>query len=226
MNPTAIIAWFEEIACRSIPYHERHGQWEMSGHDHKELARWYADAASALAQTFPPGHAVRVHWDGTVTPGDLGGMAQTVVFEQAQAIFQSALAQLKAGRLTSLAQSIQAETVSELLDQAEALLAGGYAVAAAVIAGGALETHLCHLCHQNRLSWNGDGSISKYDGAIAQERNKTGQGIYSVADSKSVIAWGGKRNDAAHDPGGFAHTNAEVRLMVDGLRQFIARTSR
>jgi hypothetical protein len=96
---------------------------------------------------------------------------------------------LKAGRLQGLAEGIQAETVGELLDQASSFLAGGYVVAAAVIAGGALETHLAHLCQRSGVTWSGDGSISKYNGAVGAAR-KQGISVYSTNDGKSVEAWG------------------------------------
>jgi hypothetical protein len=37
-------------------------------------------------------------------------------------------------------------------------------------------------------------------------------------------AWCGLRNEAAHDPGNFKRTKEEVKLMIEGIRQFIART--
>jgi len=227
MGPTEVLGWFEEIASRSITYHGG-GSGRLPQYDLAEASTWVTDAQSALQAVFSPAHPVMARWKAALTTVDNGrrsDMSAPTTVQATQAIFRSALAQLKAGRLTSFAQSIQAETVAELLDQADALLSGGYAVAATVIAGGALETHLCHLCQQNGLSLNGNGSISKYDQAIAQHRNQTGQGIYSAVVGKSITPWGGMRNEAAHDPANFSHSDAEVRLMVDGVRQFIARTS-
>ena len=236
MSPADLIAWFEEIAQRKITFHDKHtvkgkrgmGFTQPARFELAEASTWFTDAQSALESAFPPGHAVMKRWNAALKQVDESGpsaMDSPSLVRAAQAIFQSALAQLKAGRLKTLTQSVQAETVTELLDQANALLGGGYAVAATVITGGALETHLGHLCQQHGLSWTGSGSISKYDQAIAQHRSQTGQEVYSGADSKQVIAWGGKRNDAAHDPANFAHSDAEVRLMIDGIRQFVARTS-
>ena len=97
---------------------------------------------------------------------------------------------LKAGRLQGLAEGIQAEMFGELLDQASSFLAGGYVVAAAVIAGGALETHLAHLCQRSGVTWSGDGSISKYNGVLGAARSRV-YPFYSTNDGKSVEAWGG-----------------------------------
>jgi hypothetical protein len=111
-----------------------------------------------------------------------------------------------------------------LLDQATALLGSNYLAAAAVIAGGALEAHLQHLVAKNGLTIIGDGSISKYDGAIGKARNDGTVTVYEGIDSKLVNSWGGIRNDAAHDPASFNRTQEEVRRMIDGIREFIGKT--
>jgi hypothetical protein len=144
------------------------------------------------------------------------------LFDGARGVFRSAYDQLKNDRLGSIADGIFAESVSELLDQAQALNDKNYVVAAAVIAGGALESHLLHLCRKNQLTWSGDGSIEKYNGAIGQARND-GTEIYSVTYGKLVTAWGGFRNEAAHAPGSFARSPQEVGSMILGIREFVAR---
>jgi len=59
------------------------------------------------------------------------------------------------------------ETIEDVLCQAESLLARHDAVvAAAVLAGGALETHLRHLCERWAIDWLGKGSISADAGKI------------------------------------------------------------
>jgi hypothetical protein len=129
---------------------------------------------------------------------------------------------LEKGQLSSIIGGIRAETEMELLDQAVALLASSHQVSAAMLAGGALETHLSGLCSAHELTPPGTGSISKYDAAIAQARN-AGNVIYNTTDSKNVTAWGGLRNEAAHEPTKFSRSAEEVRLMISGIRDFIAR---
>jgi hypothetical protein len=77
---------------------------------------------------------------------------------------------------------------------------------------------------KTRHSPGSNGSVSKYEGTIAQER-KAGRDILSATDGKQVSSWGGMRNDAAHDPVKFGmdRTVPEVRIMVEGIRQFVAR---
>jgi hypothetical protein len=78
---------------------------------------------------------------------------------------------------------------------------------------------------ENSLTIIGDGSISKYDAAIAKARNDGTATVYAATDSKLVTGWGGIRNDAAHDPGAFSRSREDVRRMIDGIREFISRTS-
>jgi len=125
--------------------------------------------------------------------------------------------------MRTLIDGVRAETVSEVLDLADGLLSANHALAAAVLAGGALETHLLHLCVRNNLTWTGEPSIGKYDGAVAQARNEGTVTVYSATDSKVIGSWGGIRNDAAHHPTKFARGVDDVRRMVDGIREFMAR---
>lgn len=119
---------------------------------------------------------------------------------------------------------IDVQDDGDLLIQSLILLDNNHVAAATAQAGGVLETHLRHLCSKSGLVVTGQGSISKYDGVIAQARNQ-GNVVYSATDSKSVMLWGGMRNDAAHDPGAFRSSMQDVRRMIEGIRDFISRTS-
>ena len=122
-----------------------------------------------------------------------------------------------------MVEGVKAETLVELLDQAESLVSNGAGLAAAVIAGGALETHLRHLVDRHELSFKGEGSIGAYNDAIGQARNQGTVEIYGKGDSTQVTAWGQTRNDAAHQPTKFDKSKEHVSLMVQGIRLFIVR---
>ena len=211
MTKQELLHWFDEL--------------EKSMQESGRFAAWSTSARSAIGAAFPPGHTVLQAWDDLTAriaeKNPIIGVSHLVV-SNFQGIFSSAHDQLKAGRLDTLIQGVQAGTVSEILEQAEDLAASNYVVAATVLAGGALETHLLHLCDRANLPLPSPGSIEKYNNMIGQHR-KSGNEIYSVNDGKSVTAWGGLRNEAAHDPGNFTRTPEEVRLMIEGIRQFIAR---
>jgi len=125
-----------------------------------------------------------------------------------------------------LADGVRAETEGEILDQALALLQSNYIVAAAVLAGGALETHLRHLAiTKYGLTVIGDGTISEYDAVVAQARNSGALTTYGATDSKLIAGWGGIRNEATHSPVFFVRSSDDVRRMIEGIRGFMARTS-
>ncbi len=224
MNEADFLAWFDELATRRQRLQPKSSMVGVF-YDREESATWLAEAESALAAVFAPSHPLRVRWNGVV--GQLQGKASwelsnTSVFDVAAGVFEAGRSQLKSGRLRSMKVEIQAEDVADLLDQASDLCVAGYLAAATVIVGGALESHLLHLCVRAALSWSGSGSISKYIASIAQLRN-AGTEIYSSADSKQVEAWGGARNDAAHSPGSFLRNRDDVRLMIEGVRNFLSK---
>lgn len=220
MKEADLIAWFKDILVRAGGVSRDGDGWYRE----QQAASWIAEAESALAAVFPPSHAIRARWNGVLANvvAQKYVIPMAMAFEPARGVLEAALRVLEGGKLQSLVDGIRAETAAGLLDQAAVLLPK-YPVAAAVIAGGALETHLLHLCVRNGLVPPGDGSISRYNDAIAQARNSGMVEVYSATEGKQVTAWGGIRNDAAHIPTTFSRTADEVRLMIDGVRQFIIR---
>lgn len=228
MNPGEALAFFEELVNTGVPKHSTGATYlendpPVYAYDLDGATQWITSARTALQAVFPEHHPVVKQWEDT-----LGEKARSLTdehtFEAARAIFEAAYKLIRAGRISSLVDGVRRETVADLLDQAHDLAAKNYMVAAAVLAGGALETHLHHLCVKNRIPWAGSGSISVYDAAVAQAR-KSGAEIYSSTDSKNVLAWAGLRNDAAHTPTKFMASAERVHLMIDGVREFIARVT-
>jgi hypothetical protein len=223
MNRDETLKWFEETARK--PINMVRSQMGQEWYDQNDAVAWLTEAHSALESVFPTGHAVNRSWQAIVgsSAHHPSNLSTRDVVDGARGVFRSAYDQLKNGRLGSIVDGVRAESVSELLDQAEVLNDKSYVVASAVIAGGALESHLLHLCRKNQLTWTGDGSIEKYNGAIGQARNASGTEIYSVTYGKLVTAWGGIRNEAAHTPGAFARSAQDVGSMILGIREFVAR---
>jgi hypothetical protein len=219
----------ESLLANGAPIPVENVWWRQRG----PATAWLGEARTALHALFPANHPLCRQWDAIFERaktykidgwgGPLPEPFADVHFEQALGVLQAALTVVKAGRMRTLLDGVRAETVSEVLDLADVLLGGKHVIAAAVLAGGALETHLRHLCMRSGLTWAGDGSIAKYDQAIAQARNAGTVTAYPATDSKLIGGWGGLRNEAAHDPTHFTRTVDEVRLMNEGIRQFIAR---
>jgi len=224
-----LLEWLEDLSKRGHAVPALNDMYR----NHMLATAWLAEAHAALASVFPRGHPLLVAWNGVFERAKTYtlAIAQTpltepyanVHFVQAIGVVHGAVALIKGGRLGSVLDGVRAETESEVLDQADVLLAGKYPAAAAVLAGGSLETHLLHLCQRHGLTWTGEGSISKYDQAVAQARNAGTVEAYPATDSRLIGGWGALRNDAAHEPTKFTNRDEDTRLMIQGVRQFIAR---
>lgn len=128
-----------------------------------------------------------------------------------------------AGHLDSLSELIHAELFSDFLEMADHLLAEGYKDPAAVIAGAALEEHLRQLCKKSGVDVETQGKSGMHAKKADQlNSDLVGAAIYSKLDQKSVTAWLGLRNNAAHGKFG-EYTKEQVMLMVSGIQDFIIR---
>jgi hypothetical protein len=108
----------------------------------------------------------------------VGALAiQLTGLSQAGRAKQHETAELMHGRVarehgpSSLIDGIRVKTVGEVLEQAESAARERSCRGAMVMAGGALETHLKHLRLKYGITWQGHGSIRKYD---VRRRNRAG----------------------------------------------------
>ncbi len=131
------------------------------------------------------------------------GMFLEVPATKIRGLVKAAIVDAQSGNLLRGLHEAKNDTCIDILDQANFLcekVICFFLPAAAVLAGGALETHHKDLCIRNNIAWGGDGSISTYDSAIAQARNKGTLTVYESGDTKLITAWGDDRNCAAHRP--------------------------
>lgn len=140
--------------------------------------------------------------------------------------FQGSLRALRADvaadALTSFAELVHAALFSDLLGQAEHLCDEHYLLASTVLAGATLEQHLRVLADRNSLDLLTQSGKPKKAANINDQLAK--QNAYSNADRDLVSAWLRLRNEAAHnDPAFQKRTEAEIRQMITGTRNFIAR---
>jgi hypothetical protein len=149
--------------------------------------------------------------------------ARSVAAYELSAVLKGLKSAILKGEVESPVWTGAVSTCEDVLSQSGRLLQDGFRVAATVLAGGALETHLRRLCLRYSLQWTGDGSIQKYNDAIAQNRNNSGVAPYDQTIGKQITAWGGLRNDAAHDPTSFESKHAEstVDAMIRGIIDFL-----
>jgi len=224
LDEKILLSWFEDIEKRVSATRA------LQTGEHDVWAAIFAEMHSALESVFPPSHAILRRWEDAITRAkqlSKGNRIQTPelwVCNELIGIFRTATTLLKNGLIRSLADGVRAETVAQCLDQAEALGGAGYAAAAMILAGGALETHLRVLCIRFNLSWQGAGSIGSYKQSLDQARNQGTQSLVSSSDSSQIESWGKDRNEAAHTPASFAKAPQQVLHIVEGIRQFVART--
>lgn len=227
MKVNDYLPWFEELQqrFRNIKRHQVNNYSVPTyWYDHEDAQAWASEAGSAISAVFPLSHYCRQTWERLAVKMR-PEMTHGVSLEEMLGVIKAATQQLRDNRIGSILDAVRVETEDELLDQALGLLTAKYLAAATVIAGGSLEAHLRFLVLKNGLIVSGDGSISKYDAAIAKARNDGTATIYPATDSKLVTGWGGMRNDAAHDPGTFNRSAEDIRRMIDGIREFMSRTS-
>ncbi|MES2636976.1 MAG: DUF4145 domain-containing protein [Pseudomonadota bacterium] len=98
------------------------------------------------------------------------------------------------------------------MEQAAELLVGGYASAAAVIAGVVLETTLRSLCVEQKISI---GKLNKMNEELAKA------GTYNALMQKRITSLADIRNNAAH--GNVDKFNQDdVKAMIEEVQRFIS----
>jgi hypothetical protein len=138
-------------------------------------------------------------------------------------IVEALRADIEAGYVHSLPELVHGEIFGDFLQMADYLVQEGYKDAAAVLAGGTLESHLRQLCHLNDIPTTTpteNGSRPKK----AEQLNSdlTREGVLSKLDSKNITAWLDLRNEAAHAKYD-QYTAEQVRLMISSVRDFLTR---
>jgi hypothetical protein len=129
--------------------------------------------------------------------------------------------EIKNGWLETTRGLVSAEVFADFLEMAEHLLEEKYKDPAAVLIGGVLEEHLRQLCSTASVPVT-DSVSGKARKADSLNADLFKAGKYNALDQKQVIAWLDLRNKAAH--GKYAeYTEEQVRLMLSGVENFIAR---
>ena len=103
------------------------------------------------------------------------------------------------------------------------LLSEGYKDAAAVIAGSTLEEHLRQLAGKHSVTTEHaqkGRTVPKKADRLNADLAKAA--AYKKLDHKNITSWLNLRNDAAH--GQYEeYSQVQVELMVQGIRDFLAR---
>ena len=165
----------------------------------------------------------RIALPGTIYSVQLADLRTEVLeikFDEVYSIAVALRDDLKAGWVKSAVELVHADTFNDYLTMASSLLKSGYKDAAAVIAGTSLEVHVRSLCFRNAVAVTlPNGSPKKADVMNADLRKAE---LYSDLQQKSVTAWMGLRNKAAHGEYD-AYDDRDVRALIQGVRDFIVK---
>ncbi|WP_405954310.1 hypothetical protein [Streptomyces phaeochromogenes] len=126
---------------------------------------------------------------------------------------------LNSGWTESVVELVHADTYSDYLEMADALLAKGYKDAAAVITGTSLEVHVRALCVKNNVTTAVAGKPKKADTMNADLKKA---GVYDGLRQKQLTAWMDLRNKAAHGNYG-DYDKDEVLQFIDGVQAFMMK---
>ena len=129
---------------------------------------------------------------------------------------------LKRGYLQGAQELIHGELFADFLEMAAHLLEEGYKDAAAVIAGGALESHLRQLCQKVGVDpeYLNSGGVKKPKKADQMNTDLVKASAYGKGDLKTVTSWLDTRNSAAHGQYGDYKTE-QIDIYIKGIRDFI-----
>lgn len=183
----------------------------------RELPALVARAASTVERLAPPGSSYSVAMDRAFEKWGVNGH---MVLPEAIGILAAMKADYSAGYLASIPALIHGEIFGDFLDMAAHLREAHYKDAAAVVAGSTLEAHLRQLAEKSGVEISDEAGRPLKAERLNADLAKVG--AFDKNDQKSVTAWLGMRNEAAH--GNYAaYEEGQVALMIDGIRDFVRR---
>jgi hypothetical protein len=215
----ALHARYEEL--REESDHE-----DLSGGDastRREVGRFCTRAVAAADRLLPRPSTYRNEADATIATFqdhsggfmNPGGLALALL-----GVLDAFREDAEAGYLAEIEAAINSGVFADFLDMADHVLSEIHKTPAAVIAGFTLEEHLRKLCARAGIATTrSDGQPVKADSMNAELANAS---TYSKTEQKDVLAWLGRRNDAAHGKHD-EYTDDQVELMIEGVRGFVSR---
>jgi polyhydroxyalkanoate synthesis regulator phasin len=180
-----------------------------------QLTRLSTSWLSAIERLSPPGSAYPEQArDEVANRGVASATTLTILAGMLQALRDD----YEAGFVVSLAELVHADVFGDFLEMAAELLEKNYKDGAAVITGSVLEEHLRKLAARQGVATTTSGGGVKKASSLNDELVKTG--AYNKIEQKSVTAWLGLRNNAAHGSYG-EYSKEQVALMMEGVRTFL-----
>lgn len=218
MNADPVLAQIDALFAEwgflpdSIP------SWEaFRNANSSEIAHRTTRAMALLERFAPSSRYLRAANEPFEKGWDSGEAATFTAVAAALAAFRS---DLQAGYLKSLEELIRADLFADFLDMATELQSKGFIDPAAVIAGSVLEEHLRKLAEANGIAVTNPSGEHLKAGALNAALTKGGS--YNKLVEKSVTAWLGLRNSAAH--GKYSdYDDSQVAALIRDVRDFLIR---
>jgi hypothetical protein len=178
---------------------------------------------AAICRYAPPGTTHRAQADKYLNhPTNSGSYFGNQLLE---GVATALLADIAAGHLDSFEELIRGDLFASLLEQAGELVSGHYRLAAAVLAGASLEEHVRGLARRHGIAME-DARGAPQKAAMLNDALKQA-GVYGKIWWANVAAWQRTRNAAAHGDADFAsQSDDDIRRMIEGIREFIAKFPR
>jgi hypothetical protein len=133
-------------------------------------------------------------------------------FEDCRGVFKAAKEDYEGGYLFTVRALVKAETLVDVLDQAEVFKNANYVDTACILVGVALEIAIKEICTRE------GGTPGKFN-SMNEELWK--KGIYNQAMWEQLKTWYTRRSEPAH--GNFGQsTPRDADDMINGIRRFVA----
>lgn len=126
-----------------------------------------------------------------------------------------------AGYMQTIAELVHADLFADFLEMASELQEKGFKDPAAVLAGSVLEEHLRKLAAKSGIDVEKAGGSPKRANTLNDDLAQ-GEAVYSNLEQKSVTAWLGLRNHAAHGEYD-KYDHAQVAGLIRDVRDFMIR---
>jgi hypothetical protein len=185
--------------------------------DEDKLSEFRAAALSFLVNTFGPTHRYFMDFEKGVPSSQPSNVGLGI------GVLRAARNELAGGWLRTIRGLLCAEILDDVLETASRLLDEEHKDAAAIIAGSALGEHLRQLAARADVSTTvGGGAAAVPKKPEVLNADLARESVYSKLDQRSVATWLDLWDKAAH--GRYAEYDADqVRLLIEGFRQFMAR---
>lgn len=197
--------------------------FDPAGYADDSVKQAHAAAAynACVSRYAPPGSSYRKQADSHM---QLKFGSYPYPDELMRGVLEALRDDVRHGVLATFEELVHADVYADLIAQGEGLLRDGYARAAAVLAGAALEEHIKLLAAKHGTgTTNADGSPKK---AVVMNAELKKAGLYTETQRATVEGWQKLRNDAAHGNPGFDGDNTSlvpnIGPMIQGVRAFVA----